>query len=445
MTPAARLAAVIEIMDAVETGLRGQGAPADQILREYLKTRRYVGAKDRRAIADRIYGILRRRGANLWALQEAGMTGAVSGRVMVLADCALYEPAELALFGAGGYGPTALNDAEQALAEQLAGVTLDAMPPAARANLPEQIYVSLFSRFGRNLEQELEALEQRAPLDLRVNRLKTTRAAARQALAEAGIMATPTPFSPWGLRVEPAQSLANQVLYRDGGIEIQDEAAQVAALLSAAESGERVVDLCAGAGGKTLAMAAMMAGAGGLMAADVDGRRLDMLRRRATRAGLGEVPAYLLPLAGPQRQAALASLGADADMVFLDVPCSGSGTWRRNPDLRWRHDASQLKALAARQAVLIDEGLALLKPGGRLIYATCSLLQPENEDQIAAALVRHSDTTALDYRHAWPSAVEGACPETASHRSDCLLMTPARHGCDGFFVAILTKTGCQHQ
>ncbi len=445
MTPAARLAAAIEIVDAIETGLREQGAPADQALRDYLKARRYIGAKDRRAIADQIYGIVRRRGANLWALRAAGMTTAVTGRAMVLADSALHEPEHLALFGAGGYGPTALSEAEQALADRLAAVAAQAMPPAARANVPDHLYEHLFKRFGNNLAKELEALDQRAPLDLRVNGLKMTREAARQALRQAGIAASVTPYSPWGLRVAPAQPLANQPLYRDGGIEVQDEAAQVAALLSGAKAGERVVDLCAGAGGKTLAMAAMMAGAGVPVAADVDGRRLDMLRRRAARAGLGDMPVYLLPVAGPQRQAVLASLGTEADMVFLDVPCSGSGTWRRNPDLRWRHDADKLAALATRQAVLIDEGLALLRPGGRLIYATCSLLETENEDQIAAALARHGDAKAVDYRGAWPDGVEGNCPETASNRPDCLLMTPARHGCDGFFVAILTKTMCHHQ
>lgn len=432
MTPAARLQAAIEILDGIEAALASNGAPADLVVKRYFKTRRYVGAKDRAAVSGLVYDALRSRGSLVWALGQTG--SAVTGRHMMLA-----LGADRALFGAGGYGPAPLTADEEILLDRLAAIAAT-MPDAAKANVPDHLYSQFLNRFGDNIQTELEALAGRAPLDLRVNGMRLSRAEAQTALAARGIVAQPAPYSPWGLRIAGPAALADDPLYRDGSIEIQDEAAQVAVLLAGAAPRMTVVDLCAGAGGKSLALYAAMAGEGRLLAADVVQGKLTELERRAKRAGIAHLPTHALPLDGAARAAALAALAGDgADILFLDVPCTGSGTWRRSPDLRWRHDAGALAGLTARQAVLIDEAVGLTRPGGRIVYATCSLLPAEDEDQIAAALARHAGLSLIPYRQAWPLAPE-SCPQTAARNQDCLLMTPARHGTDGFFVAILQKS-----
>ena len=386
MTPAARVQAAIEIVDEVIRSAREGAAAADTVVARYFKSRRYAGSKDRRAVRELVFRAIR-------AFAEP-----ISGRAALL-GLAAEEPALRASFDGSTHGPRLIEPDEPA-AEPLA------VPLWLRPRLDPLIS-----------EEEIPALLERAPLDLRVNRLRGPLDSALEAFPQAA----PTPHSPIGLRLPEGSNVIQSQAWLGGLVEVQDEGSQLLCLGSEAKAGMLVIDLCAGAGGKTLALAAEMGNEGRILATDTDRARLARTRPRLERAGVTIAETRLLD---PGRESeALADVAGFADLVFVDAPCSGTGTWRRNPETRWRITPERLERLVSLQARLLDLAAGLLRPGGRLVYAVCSLLAEEGREQ-ADAFERRS------------SLVPESLPMTAGRVAGSgLLLSPARDGTDGFFVA----------
>ena len=436
MTPGARIAAAIDILAGIEPG----GRPADDIAADYLRRRRYIGAKDRVQISAHVYGVLRHRAALDWWIARASHSAVeAAARSRMIATLLLVDgqnPEGLAAsFDGDRFRPAPLGPAEERLARALAGRTLThpEMPRAVANHLPGWLLPYLDAVYGRRLEDEMAALNMPAPLDLRVNSLKTDRNGARRALAAEEIIAEPTPWSPLGLRLKHRAPLAGTAAFKDGLVEVQDEGSQVAALLADARPGMRVVDFCAGAGGKTLALAASMHNRGKLVACDVAEWRLERAGRRLRRAGISNVERRALANERDpwvKRHAANGKNGG-FDRVLVDAPCLGIGSWRRNPDGKWRATPNDLAELALRQRDILLSASRLVKPGGRLIYVTCSLLREENEAQAEGFLAASPDFALYPASRAWAETIGGHSPGG----DDYLRLTPARHGTDGFFVA----------
>lgn len=383
MTPAARLQAAIELLDLVIAAARDQGAAADTLIANYFKGRRYAGSGDRRAVRELVYAAIRRSGER-----------PVSGRAAML-GLAEDRPELLALFDGSPHGPVPVEAGE---------------PVAPASAVPDWLRPKL-------AHVDAAALLERAPLDLRVNRLKAMRDEVLAALPGA----VPAPFAPDGVRFAEPVPIERDPLWQGGKVEVQDEGSQLIALACRAGPGMTVVDLCAGAGGKTLALAAEMAGEGRLIACDTDRARLSRLPDRAARAGAANIELRLLD---PNREAeALADLAGAADVVLVDAPCSGTGTWRRNPEARWRLTPERLDRLVATQARLLDIAATLVRPGGALVYAVCSLLDEEGRDRITAFFEAHPGWTKAE-------------PFVAGRdRGTGRLLAPDLDATDGFFVA----------
>ncbi|MGE0178544.1 MAG: RsmB/NOP family class I SAM-dependent RNA methyltransferase [Sphingomonas sp.] len=385
MTPAARVQAAIELLDVIVAAAREGGAAADTLISRYFKTRRYAGVKDRRAIRDLVYRAIRR----------AGETPA-SGRAAML-GLAEDDRGLIASFDGSPHGPAPIADGETAAAARVA---------------PDWLIARLDPLIG---EGEHAALLDRAPLDLRANRLKATRDEALAIFPEA--MATP--HAPLGLRLPEGTRVEESEAWRTGLVEVQDEGSQLACGVCEASRGMKVLDLCAGAGGKSLALAADMENEGRIVAADTDRNRLGRLPPRAERAGATIVETRLL---NPDRERGMLE-GEGFDLILVDAPCSGSGTWRRNPETRWRITPERLVRLTALQARLLDLAAGLLAPGGRLVYVVCSLLAEEGREQAAALSVRSSLVPDTIVMKAGRMAGPGR------------LLSPGHDGTDGFFVA----------
>ncbi|MGE0154515.1 MAG: RsmB/NOP family class I SAM-dependent RNA methyltransferase [Reyranellaceae bacterium] len=438
MTPGARLQAAIDLLDDI---LANPRKPADATVGAFFRARRYIGGGDRRAVAERVYGILRRRAQLEWWLARAGAKGAPSGRGLVVADLALHEGLSAdhvaGLFDGGRFRPQPFEREERAMLKALAGQAPDhpEQPVAVRFNIPGWIEPELRAALGEDAEREYAAMNRPAPVDLRVNLLKADRDAAQQALAAEQVRVAPTELSPVGLRAEGRPSLVTGAAFRAGLVEIQDEGSQLVALLADARPGLRVVDYCAGAGGKTLAMAAAMQNKGALIACDVSALRLERAVTRIRRAGVHNATQKLIDAAARKW---LKRAAGTVDRVLVDAPCSGTGTWRRNPDARWVLQASDIDELIAKQAQILDAVAGLVKPGGKLVYATCSLLPRENEGQIEAFLARHPGFEVVKLAEAWREAtgtdLPAAIPDGAHLR-----LTPAGQGTDGFFVGVLRR------
>ncbi|WP_027284746.1 RsmB/NOP family class I SAM-dependent RNA methyltransferase [Rubritepida flocculans] len=433
MTPEGRLAAAIDLLHAA---LEAPRRPADAIAAEFFRARRYIGGGDRRAVSDLAWGVLRQRLRLDWWLAEAGARP--TPRLLALAHLLLVEgltPAEAARrFEGGRYGAGALDIGERGAARALAGKPLigKEMPEGVRLNLPAWALPGLAARFGARLAEEAAALEQGAPLDLRANRLRTTREAAAAALAAEGFAPEPTPFAPHGLRLRGRAAVTASAAYREGLVEVQDEGSQLIAALVGARPGMRVADYCAGAAGKTLAMAADMENRGRITACDVSAPRLSGALKRLRRAGVHNAETHLL---APGDRWAKRRAGG-FDRVLVDAPCTGTGTWRRNPDARSRLGAEDLQELLTKQGEILDTSAQLVRPGGRLIYATCSLLPEEDEMQVEAFLARHPGFRPVPLARAWAEAgLPGAPPCAGPH----LALSPAAHGTDGFFAAVLER------
>ncbi len=431
MTPSARLAAAIEALGAIGADA---APPADRVLDRYFRDRRYIGSKDRQAIAERVFGVLRRRARLDWHLRESGYRDVLDARRRVLADVIVADGRSLdavdQLFAAGPHATGKLSHREAELAEKLVGRTLDApdAPPEAPYWLAEKLRALYGERFGA----EMAALNLTAPFDLRTNLLKAKdRDEALAALKAEGIEAEPTKLSPLGLRLPSRKPIEHWTAFRQGLVEVQDEGSQIVALMVDAKPGMKVVDYCAGAGGKTLALAAAMNNTGRLVACDTSEGRLERSRVRLKRAGVHNVETHLL---APGDKWAKRQAGG-FDRVLVDAPCSGSGTWRRNPDARWRYGPDDIDGLVAEQKQILDRAAKLVKTGGRLIYATCALLKEENEDQVAAFLESHPGFRQVPVGEIWPDAIGGTAPAS----DPALRLSPASHGTDGFFVAVMEK------
>jgi 16S rRNA (cytosine967-C5)-methyltransferase len=387
MTPAARVQTAIELLNGIIAAARSKGAPADRILAEWFRANRFAGSKDRRAIRELVYR----------AIRACGPVPA-TGRAAML-RLAETDHAIAPLFDGSNYGPPAIGAGEE---------------PAADGVAPRWL-VERLARSGVKGE-EAEALLGRAPLDLRVNALK-----AERATLDLPEPAEPT-AAPHGLRVATGTAVEQWPQWAQGLIEVQDTGSQIACLALAAQPGETVVDLCAGGGGKTLALAAAMDNQGRLIAADTDRSRLSRLAPRAERAGASLIETRLL---NPGREMeALGDLAGIADAVLVDAPCSGTGTWRRNPEARWRLDEIELARLVQLQAHILDLAVGLLKPRRRLVYVTCSLLDAEGAEQFEALLTRHPQL-----------AVQPLALPLGRERGKGTRLTPLHDGTDGFFIA----------
>jgi 16S rRNA (cytosine967-C5)-methyltransferase len=431
MTPGARLASAIEILEKIERDRR----PAADVLKDWGLAHRFAGSADRAAIAGLVYDALRRRASAAYVMGEDSPRAVLLG--MLKLERGLDPDRIAALCDGSRYAPQPLAAEERA---KLSAASLDGAATPVVGDYPEWLDPYFAKTFGAERGAELAALASRAPLDLRVNSLKADRekiAAVLEALAPG-----PTRWSPVGLRIRLAAESRNPAIhaepaFRKGQIEIQDEGSQLAALLSAAKPGEQVVDLCAGAGGKTLALAAMMENHGQIFATDADKRRLAPIHARLERAGVRNVQVRT-PRPGTD---ALADLAGRADLVLIDAPCTGTGVWRRNPDAKWRIRPGAVAERIKEQIAVLDRAEKLVKPGGRILYATCSVLEDENGTQVRAFLARHEGFAVVP-----PAEVSAALGERAFLfrravllSDEGLLMTSRRTDTDGFFVAMLRR------
>ena len=439
MTPGARLQAAIELLTEIHAG----SAPADRAIAAYFRGRRYIGGKDRRDIVDRAYAVLRHRARLDWWIARTDGSSSPSERQRMIAALVLLDgwsaDRVAGAFDGGQYRPRPLERREQELARKLLGRKIEdrEQPSWVRLEYPQWLEHQLRNVFAQNLEPEMLALGAEAPLDLRVNTLKSCREDAVTALAESRVEAVPTPLSPIGLRVHGRPPLATLPSFRDGLVEVQDEGSQLVALLADARPGMRVVDFCAGAGGKTLAMAAAMHNKGHIVACDVLRGRVDRAAVRLNRAGVHNVERRGLT---SERDPWVKRHAQSFDRVLVDAPCSGVGTWRRNPDAKWRFGADDLTQLIELQRNILDSAARLVKPGGRLVYATCSLLPAENAAQVEWLVASHPDFAIRPVKTVWEETIHvvsggSTCPTTEPF----LQLTPAAHRTDGFFVAVLER------
>ena len=431
MTPAARLSAAIEVIHTIDA----HRIPAAQALKEWGTAHRYAGSGDRAAIAGLVWDVLRRRSSSAWLMDDDTPRARVLG--MLRLERGMDADAVAALCDGGRFAPEPLSEAERAA---LISRSLKDAPAHIAGDYPEWLDAPLAEVFGDDRVAEATAMASRAPLDLRVNTLKAKREKLLASLKHLG--AGSTPWSPIGLRIELGADARNPGIHAEedfikGAIEVQDEGSQLAALLSAAKPGEQVIDLCAGAGGKTLALAAMMQGKGRLIATDHDKRQLAPIHERLSRAGV-----HNCDVRTPKGEAEpLADIKATADLVLIDAPCTGTGTWRRNPDAKWRMRPGALEVRLKDQAVVLDRAAGMVKPGGRIAYITCSVLPPENGEQVRSFVARHPEFAVVPTEETasvlWDKADDFAA---AALRSDeGWLMTPRRTGTDGFFVSVLRK------
>ena len=428
MTPSARLSAAIEVIAEIEARRR----PAAEALKDWGLSHRFAGSGDRAAIGGLVYDALRRRASAAWIMGDASPRAVLLGALRLARGI---EPDRIADLCTGErFAPRPLTEAERAA---LAGGSLDDAPDHVRGDYPEWLDPKLGETFGPRRAEEAAALATRAPLDLRVNTLKVDRARAGAAIDH--LAPTPTPLSPDGLRILHAwdarpPAVQAETAFVKGWVEVQDEGSQLAALLAGARPGMQVIDLCAGAGGKTLALAAMMDNRGQILATDSDTRRLAPIHDRLARAGTRNVQVRAPRGRGDDP---LQGEGAKADLVLVDAPCTGSGTWRRNPDAKWRLRPNAFADRQRDQAAVLDRAAALVKPGGRIAYVTCSVLPEENGGAVAAFTVRQPGFEALDPIEV---AGEAGLAVLAEHAAPGgLLLTPRRTGTDGFFVAVLRR------
>jgi 16S rRNA (cytosine967-C5)-methyltransferase len=430
MRPGARIKAALEVLEEVLERHR----LATQALADWGNSHRFAGASDRAAIGNLVYDALRQKQTFAFqmnsdtprALALAAAPGALGMSAKAVVQCA----------DGSAYAIEPLSESERAALERQLPGDLAAY---VAGNFPEWLAPSLERVFGARLVQEGAALAHRAPLDLRTNTLKATREKVLKGFERHG--AVETAFSPIGVRLPPPKgpgrqpNVEAQAGHGRGWFEVQDEGSQITALLAVAGPRQQILDICAGAGGKTLAMVAAMHNTGQIYAYDGDKVRLRPIFDRLRRAGARNV--QVLP-AGDEPT--LAALGPRFDTVLVDAPCTGSGVWRRRPDSKWRLKPSNLTERSAEQRAVLALAAPLVKRGGRLVYATCSLLAEENRDQIVEFLHGHEQFTIIPWREIWSTSLGSSIPVSADGNSDMLLLTPSRHGTDGFFIAVLVRS-----
>jgi 16S rRNA (cytosine967-C5)-methyltransferase len=432
MTPSARLAAAIEVLAEIEARRR----PATDALKEWGLAHRFAGSGDRAAISGLVYDALRRRASSAFVMGEETPRAVLLG--MLRLERGIGLDAIAALCDGARFAPPPLSELERT---RLAGASLAGAPPWTVGDYPAWLDPHLARVFGDERAEEGAALAARAPLDLRVNALKADRDQVAAMLAH--LRVEPARWSPIGLRIKLAAEAKSPAIHAEpvflkGFIEIQDEGSQLAALLTGVQPGQQVIDLCAGGGGKTLALAAAMANHGQIYATDLDKRRLAPIHARLTRAGVRNVQVRT-PTGGSD---VLADLAGRADVVLIDAPCTGTGTWRRNPDAKWRVRPGALEQRCTEQAEVLDRAAGLVRPGGRIAYVTCSVLEEENGAQVRAFMAREAAFSFIP-----PGQVAEALRERAfvfcravRLSAEGLLMTPRRTDTDGFYVSLLVRS-----
>lgn len=394
-------------------------APADHILSSYFRQNRKIGSSERGMIAEAVYAVLRNR-LFFSNYAESG-EGPLMRRLAILG---LAESGSIKALGN-------LSEKEKAWLFRMEKIDRSQLAVRTQVDLPEWIYEKLLSQYG---QEELlvlaKALNKPAPLDLRVNALKTKRKEAVSKLEKEQVAAAPTPYAPLGLRIERKAALQNMEVFKEGDIEVQDEGSQILAQITGAKRGEMVIDFCAGAGGKTLALGVSMRNTGRLYAFDVSQKRLAKMKPRLARSGLSNVhPVHIVH----ERDAKIKRLAGKADRVLVDSPCSGLGTLRRNPDIKWRQTPEELAELTQKQAAILASASRLVKPGGRLVYATCSLLEEENEAIVQDFLSKHPNFSLRPMKDIL------AEQKIDLEMDTYLKLLPHRHQTDGFFAAVLEK------
>ena len=432
MTPAARLSAAIEVIADIETRRR----PAADVLKDWGHAHRFAGSSDRAAIAGLVYDTLRRKASSAWLMGEANPRAALLG--MLRRERGLDVEQIAALCSGARFAPAPLTESERAA---LTGEALAGAPAPVLGDYPEWLDPHFSRVFKDDRAAEGAALASRAPLDLRVNALKGEREELLPKLAH--LKAEATRWAPIGLRIRLAADAKSPAIHAEpaflkGAIEIQDEGSQLAALFAGAKPGEQVVDLAAGAGGKTLALSAVMENHGQIYAADIDKRQLAPIHERMARAG-----ARNIQVRTPRGETdVLGDLVGRIDLVLIDAPCTGTGAWRRNPDAKWRVRPGALAERVKQQQVLLDRAPALLKGGGRIAYVTCSVLVEENGDQVRAFLSRHADFAVVPPREVAAAALGERAMlfcRAALLSEEGLLMTPRETDTDGFYVAVMRR------
>jgi 16S rRNA (cytosine967-C5)-methyltransferase len=428
MRPGARVAAAIEILDEI----LNRHQPVALALQSWGKAHRFAGSGDRNGIGHMVYDALRHKASSSFIMGSDAPRALVLGalRERGISASAISEMCSGEAHAAGVLTPEELKHLETA--------NLDGAPPWVIGDYPEWLHPSFERAFGARAAEEGQALSRRAPADIRVNTLKATREKVMKALSSFG--AIETTYSPIGVRVAAPEgdartpNLEAEAAFQAGWCEIQDEGSQIAAALTGAGPRMQILDLCAGAGGKTLALAAAMQNTGQIYAYDDDKHRLKPIFARVKRAGVRNVQ---ILRAGDEP--ALDALGPKFDCVLADAPCTGAGTWRRRPDAKWRLRPHALSERLKDQQTVLARAVKMVRPGGRLVYVTCSILPEENSDQIAACITANPDFRSVPYAEAWRAALPGEPPLSADGSSDHLVLTPAQHGTDGFFIAVLER------
>ena len=432
MTPAAKLAAAIEVFENLETERR----PANDALKSWGLAHRFAGSGDRAGIAGLVYDALRRRASSAFIMGSDSPRAILLG--MLKRERGLDTDAIAKLADGAQYAPAALSDDERT---RLDVAKIAGAPPYVAGDYPEWLEPHFTRAFGDARAAEGAALASRAPLDLRVNPLKADRDKVANMLSD--LKPEPSHWSPWGLRVRLSADAKSPAIHAEpaflkGMIEVQDEGSQLAALFSGAKPGEQVIDLCAGAGGKTLALAAMMANKGQIYATDDDKRRLVPIHERLARSGARNVQVRTPKSVGGE----IDDLASRLDLVLIDAPCTGTGSWRRNPDAKWRMRPGALEQRQKEQVEILDRAVPLLKAGGRIAYITCSVLDDENGAQVRSFVSRHPEFSVQP-----PADVANALGERAFMfakavrlSEEGILMTPRTTETDGFFVSVLKRS-----
>ncbi len=424
MQPPGLASAAIEVLSAVDS----LKLPATQALREWGRTHRFAGSRDRGAIGTIVFDVLRRRASLAWRMEDESPRALVLGWLAFLKGL---PPGDIAEMAEARHGFGRLAESE--LARLASPRPLEEAPAWVRADIPQWLESAFAEVWPGNAVAEGAALAERAPLDLRTNALKAERAKVARALSR--FSPGETPHSPWGLRIRPdaegrLPNVEAEGAHGRGLFEIQDEGSQIAALLTGAGPGMQVLDLCAGGGGKTLALAAMMENRGQIFAHDADRMRLRPIHERIRRAGVRNVQ-----IVEPHARDRLAELEGRMHVTLVDAPCTGTGTWRRHPDAKWRLTEKALKARVAAQDELLDDAARFVRSGGRLVYVTCSILKAENEERMKAFLSRHADFSPIHWRDV--RDIPSIPPD--SGLSPFLRLSPLQHGTDGFFIAVLER------
>ncbi len=435
MYDAARVEATIELLTECETSWKSaRPLPADIIINHYFKARRFIGSKDRGAIAELTYFIIRNRATLRWWAARHNLD---SPRAMAIAALALQHKKTLPdlhnIFNGEHFSPAKCNTEEAAFAKAIAGQSMlhEDMPTHVRYNYPQWIEDELQSSLGENWQEEIAALNVEAPVDLRTNTLLTTREDLLEGLIKEGYEVVPTPLSPVGIRMQSRAPIFTSEYFKRGWFEMQDEGSQLVSLLLPAKAGDKIIDFCAGAGGKTLALAASMQNKGRILAWDTSSKRLEQMAPRLKRAKVDNVQRHVIE---SEHDAFIKRHKDSANGVLIDAPCTGTGTWRRNPDLKWRSNATHLQEILDIQKRILESASRLVKVNGYLLYITCSVLESENERQVEAFLQLKKNFRVVLLEKIWNNF-----SQQTMRQGSMLHLTPHKDGTDGFFASLLQR------